>query len=62
MPYNWKPPKWTSVRSGLLFFGGLAGVFHQEVLTNTSRPELLILFGAMMGLPAFLNNKDKDEK
>lgn len=52
-----------STRNTLLFLGGLAGVFHETVLTASERPTLLILFAAMMGLPAFLGvAKDKDEK
>ena len=37
-----------------LFLAGLAGVLHETVLTSADRPDLLILFAAMMGLPAFL--------
>lgn len=50
-------------RNTLLFLGGLAGVFHETVLTTAERPTLLILFAAMMGLPAFLGSgKDKEDK
>lgn len=44
--------KWSSIRDILLFTGGLAGVFHETALTTGERPSLLLLFGAMMGLPA----------
>lgn len=46
--------RWTATRDILLFFVGMAGVAHEVVLTNTERPTLLILFAAMMGLPAVL--------
>lgn len=38
----------------MLFLGGLAGVIHETVLSDAERPTLLLLFAAMMGLPAFL--------
>jgi hypothetical protein len=47
---------WQATRDIILFFGGLAGVFNETVLNTTERPTLLILFAAMMGLPAFLRN------
>jgi hypothetical protein len=54
-----------NIRDVALFFGGLAGVFHETVLATGERPTLLILFAAMMGLPAFLRTderkKDKDD-
>ncbi len=42
-------------RNIVLFTGGLAGVGHETLLTHAERPTLLILFAAMMGLPAFLS-------
>ena len=42
------------VRDGALFLTGLLGVLHETVLTSLDRPDLLLLFAAMMGLPAFL--------
>lgn len=44
---------WKSLRDISLFVGGLAGVLHETVLTSGERPTLLLLFAAMMGLPAF---------
>jgi hypothetical protein len=41
-------------RNTLLFTGGLLGVAHETLLQHAERPTLLILFAAMMGLPAFL--------
>ena len=45
-------------RDGILFTGGLAGVFYETVFTKADRPTLLILFAAMMGLPAFLRTDE----
>lgn len=50
--------QWPVLRDALLFLGGLAGVFHETVISSTERPTLLILFAAMMGLPAFLRQDD----
>jgi len=33
---------------------GLAGILHETIIAETERPTLLLLFGAMVGLPAFL--------
>jgi hypothetical protein len=47
-------------RDPILFFGGLAGVMHETVVqTAGERPTLLLLFAAMMGLPAFLRADEK---
>lgn len=55
--------RWPQIRSAALFLGGMAGVFHETLLTSgTERPTLLILFAAMMGLPAFLGKGNGKEK
>jgi hypothetical protein len=58
--------KWPFFRDLLLFLGGMGGVIHETILSHAERPTLLILFAAMMGLPAFLqprmSDDDKDEK
>lgn len=41
-------------RDSALFAGGLVGVGWQTFMESADRPTLLLLFGAMMGLPAFL--------
>lgn len=41
-------------RSGVLFAVGLLGVFHETVINEVDRPTLLLLFAAMIGLPAFI--------
>lgn len=51
--------RWTAIRDIFLFFAGIAGAAHEVVLTNTERPTLLILFAAMMGLPAVLRQDGK---
>lgn len=38
---------------------GLAGVAHETLVNNVDRPTLLLLFAAMIGLPAFLNQDSK---
>jgi len=50
---------WQKLRDIFLFVGGISGVFHETVLSNAERPTLLILFAAMMGLPAFLRQDEK---
>lgn len=51
--------QWPTLRDITLFVGGLAGVFHETVVSNVERPTLLILFAAMLGLPAFLRQDAK---
>lgn len=41
-------------RDTVLFTAGLLGVLHETVISTQDRPTLLLLFAAMMGLPAFL--------
>ena len=55
---------WPSLRDILLFTGGLARVLHETVLRDgPERPTLLILFAAMLGLPAFLaGDRDRNGK
>lgn len=43
------------IRDGLLFVAGVLGVAHETLGDQPERPTLLILFAAMMGLPAFLS-------
>jgi hypothetical protein len=38
----------------------MAGVAHETLLSHAERPTLLILFAAMMGLPAFLQPRQED--
>lgn len=52
--------KWPQIRDIGLFVGGIAGVVHETLFTHSDRPELLILFAAMMGLPAFLQPRENE--
>ena len=52
-------PKWPLVRDVVLFFGGMAGVGYETLGRDIDRPTLLLLFAAMMGLPAFFPKGDK---
>jgi hypothetical protein len=52
--------KWPIIRDMILFFGGLAGVANEAIFQNAERPTLLLLYAAMMGLPAFLRADDKN--
>ncbi len=53
-----------AVRDVVLFVVGLAGIVYVTVTDGGDRPTLLILFGGMVGLPAFLrvDEKKKDAK
>lgn len=46
-------------RNTVLFIVGLLGVAHETLVSQADRPTLLLLFAAMIGLPAFIS---KDEK
>jgi hypothetical protein len=52
--------KWPTIRDiardVLLILGGLAGIYHETVIAPTPRESLLLLFGAMIGLPLFLHS------
>jgi hypothetical protein len=41
-------------RDTILFVSGLAGIIYETLINGGDKPTLLILFGAMVGLPAFL--------
>jgi len=47
------------LRDAILFVSGLLGVIHETLSEPQPRPELLLLFAAMMGLPAFLRMNGK---
>lgn len=52
---------WPLARDTVLFLGGLSGVAHETLVQHADRPTLLILFAAMMGLPAFLAAETKPQ-
>lgn len=39
----------------------MLGVAHETLIAHAERPTLLILFAAMLGLPAFLHQDDKHD-
>lgn len=43
-----------NVRDTVLFVAGIAGVAYETLFEHIDRPQLLILFAAMLGLPAML--------
>lgn len=45
-------------RDTILFASGLIGVAHQTLIAKAEKPTLLLLFGAMIGLPAFLRGDE----
>lgn len=49
-------------RDAVLFVVGLLGVAHETLVSHADRPTLLLLFAAMIGLPAFIGKDDKDNK
>lgn len=46
-------------QKGVLFAVGLLGVAHETLVSEADRPTLLLLFAAMIGLPAFLRQDEK---
>ncbi len=46
-------------RNTILFTVGLLGVAHETLLNDVDRPTLLLLFAAMIGLPAFMRQDEK---
>jgi hypothetical protein len=46
-------------RDFTIFLVGLGGIVHETFFEEQDRPTLLILFAAMIGLPAFLRLDEK---
>lgn len=47
-------------RDGVLFVFGLGGIVHEAYIrTGVTRPEFLMLFAAMCGLPVALRRDEK---
>jgi len=46
------------VRDTILFLAGLAGIGYETVFQKVDRPELLVLFAGMVGLPIFFRSDD----
>lgn len=45
-------------RDTVLMVGGLAGIVHETLRNGAERPTLLLVFAAMIGLPAFLRGDE----
>lgn len=50
---------WPIIRDIILFFAGLLGVANEALSSGVERPTLLLLYGAMMGLPIVLRKDDE---
>lgn len=46
-------------RDGVLFGVGILGIIYETLVVGGDRPTLLVLFGAMVGLPAFLRTDER---
>lgn len=46
-------------RDGVLFLVGLGGIVHETVIADQADPTLVLLFAAMVGLPAFLRTDER---
>lgn len=55
-----KKPAIKIARDTVLFVVGLLGVAHETLVANAERPTLLLLFAAMIGLPAFISKDAKE--
>lgn len=53
--------RWPLIRDVVLFMVGIGGIIHETAIAETAEPSLLVLFGACVGLPAFLR-KDESSK
>jgi len=47
--------RWPLIRDVVLCIAGLLGIAHETLIAAAPREVLLLLFGAMIGLPAFLH-------
>jgi hypothetical protein len=54
--------KWPLIRDIILFFTGLGLIVAEAFRHGTERPTLLLLYAAMVGLPAFLQKDEKQDK
>lgn len=59
--------RWRAVRDLVIFGVGICGIIYETVWESADRPTLLLLFAAMVGLPAFIrgdefmNGRDKEK-
>jgi len=59
-----KPGRWKGItRDSVLFVVGILGIAHETLVqSGVERPYLLLLFGAMTGLPLFLRADERNGK
>jgi len=61
-----EPPRhrWLTkiTRDVLIFTVGLTGILHETYFTDRDRPELLLLFAAMIGAPALIRLDESRRK
>lgn len=55
-------PSWSSIRDPLICVSALILIIYEAVRGGEVRPELLFLYGGMLGLPAFMNRDEKAGK
>lgn len=53
--------RWPFFREVALFLGGLLGILYETVLAPHPDPSLLLIFGAMLGLPIMLRKDEGGE-
>lgn len=53
-------PTWPTLRDGILFFSGLAGLAYETVWRRPPDYVLLPIFASMFGTPYFIKRDDKD--
>lgn len=55
----WKRRRLT--RDTFLFCFGVAGIIYETLAVHVDRPSLLFVFGACVGLPAFLHSDERGQ-
>lgn len=51
---------WDFIRTLVLFFAGLGGVTYEMLFVHPADPALLVVFGAMMGIPLYMHRNGKN--
>jgi Na+/H+ antiporter NhaD/arsenite permease-like protein len=60
---GWRFPRgWRASRDTTLFVAGLVGIAYETFVTQVDRPSLLVLFGGMIGLPAFFRADERSDR
>ena len=49
-----KTPKLSVARDRIIFCVGIGGIIYETVVEKVDRPQLLLLYAAMVGLPAWM--------